>query len=357
MGVFASGMQAEIALNKLKSGKPANLSYAQVSNLIINLADAKRNLSSDLYAQVFKLWEVFQSNNTKVSLNSMDDYYLMAIEVIKQFDRIAPYEKYSGANGYESSLLIDAIRSNNTNERFKEDLSTPSTYKQSSSNKICRKCGNRLLAQDIYCGKCGTKYEIVSPIVERGSDDLIQEILDNIEVDTGTLYNQPEYKMLYTLEHQVLPELFFNNPIQVASGIGLNSEKLYYFFSGAYDYAGIKHVYAKDDYKSICIPFYNKIIQEVMVLPDPTNIPLCKQIVIFHDFEKKDKLAYYTVEKTFEGFVLCAWMENGIHANMGPINLQNVYDITLQYYCSGYNLDNNEMIRRLPSGLKRYFMY
>ena len=42
-----------------------------------------------------------------------EGYLQQAIEIIKRFDAIAPYEKYSGGNETEFSFLMDDIRSKN----------------------------------------------------------------------------------------------------------------------------------------------------------------------------------------------------------------------------------------------------
>lgn len=108
MGVF-SGIQAMKSVSKLKSGGTAKLSLAQVSNLIINLPDAQKKLSPAQFNSVYALFREFQKCKTKHEVD-LSGYYAMAVDIIKKFDKIAPYEKYSGGNELEFSFLMDEIR-------------------------------------------------------------------------------------------------------------------------------------------------------------------------------------------------------------------------------------------------------
>lgn len=109
MGLF-SAISALTAIRKLKMGKSAKLSLAQIADGIINLQDAYKKLPSEEFQRVYDLYKAFQGAKTKLELHSMDDYYLYAIDIIKKFDKIAPYELYSGGNELEFSLFMDEIR-------------------------------------------------------------------------------------------------------------------------------------------------------------------------------------------------------------------------------------------------------
>ncbi len=223
--------------------------------------------------------------------------------------------------------------------------------------RSCAKCGAVLLADDSYCGKCGTKYEDNKNSVIKSENALKQKVEADIAADAGNTYSKKEHDLLYAIEHQVLRDMFFSNPVQVAAGIAYDQEKLYTLFSGMYSQQGIRHTYAKADYRTTMVPFYNKIVQQIITLPDPPSVPLCKKIIIFLEMDTFDKLAYYTVERTFGGFVLCAWTKDGAHLNMGPIDPQSADLTTLQYYCDANGLNAANMIKRLPEKIKRQVGY
>ena len=120
MSIF-SDYRALSELKKLKKGEIANLSISQIVNIIINLLDAKKNLSQEQYKNVHMLYNEYRKCNTKLQL-TMNGYLNIAIKLIKSFDRIAPYEKYSGGNELEFSFMMQDIRSEVNSQNIKEEL-------------------------------------------------------------------------------------------------------------------------------------------------------------------------------------------------------------------------------------------
>lgn len=114
MGII-SGIQAISGVQKIKNGGMAKLSISQVTSLIINLPDAQKNLSKEEYNGVYSLFRQMEKCTTKMPMN-MDLYLDTAVKIIKQFDEIAPYEKYSGGNEIEFSFLMAEIRGKNYEE-------------------------------------------------------------------------------------------------------------------------------------------------------------------------------------------------------------------------------------------------
>lgn len=112
MGII-SGIQAMIAVQKLKKGKTARLSVSQITNLIINLPDAQRELTKQQFNEVCSLYFELNKCRTKHQVD-LYSYYDIAVDIIKRFDNIAPYEKYSGGNETEFSLFMDIIRDENS---------------------------------------------------------------------------------------------------------------------------------------------------------------------------------------------------------------------------------------------------
>lgn len=122
MGLF-DGFKAMKEVNKIKKGGKGNLSIAQITNLIINLPDAKAKLSSEEFNQIYNLFNELQKCNTKMELDK-EEYYNTAADIITKFDKIAPYEKYGGGNELEYSFMMDEIHRNEEKkiEKVKEIL-------------------------------------------------------------------------------------------------------------------------------------------------------------------------------------------------------------------------------------------
>ncbi|MBQ4610498.1 MAG: hypothetical protein IJB30_02065 [Clostridia bacterium] len=108
MGLF-DGINAMKEFAKIKAGKTARLSISQITSMITNMPDARKNLKKSEFEAVHALYDELKKCNTKFEMN-MDAYMDAAIKIIKRFDAIAPYEKYSGGNEMEFSFLMEEIR-------------------------------------------------------------------------------------------------------------------------------------------------------------------------------------------------------------------------------------------------------
>ena len=117
MGLI-SDILAILSVQKIKSGGIAKLSTAQIVNLIINLPDAHANLSAEEYSQIHDLYKGMRKCTTKIPMD-MNFYCDTAIKIILEFDKIAPYEKYSGGNEIEFSFMMADIYGKN-HERIRE---------------------------------------------------------------------------------------------------------------------------------------------------------------------------------------------------------------------------------------------
>lgn len=110
---FAMGIIADIKaikdVAKIKSGGTAKLSISQITCLITNMPDAQKNLSKSEFEAVYALYKELRKCKTKMVMDKRG-YIDTAIKIIKKFDAIAPYEKYSGGNELEFSFLMDDIR-------------------------------------------------------------------------------------------------------------------------------------------------------------------------------------------------------------------------------------------------------
>ena len=109
MGLF-SDLKAMNDLQQIKHGGVGKLSLSQITCFIVNMPDAKKNLSAKEYDSIYGLYKKLRKCTTKMAMD-MKGYTDTAVEIIKMFDRIAPYEKYSGANEIEISFMMNEIRS------------------------------------------------------------------------------------------------------------------------------------------------------------------------------------------------------------------------------------------------------
>lgn len=109
MGLF-DDIKALSSVQKIKNGSAGEyLSIRQVVNMIINLQDAKKNLPDAQYKEVYALFTEFRKCKTKIPMNAQT-YLYTCVKLIREFDKIAPYEKYSGGNEIETGFMMDAIR-------------------------------------------------------------------------------------------------------------------------------------------------------------------------------------------------------------------------------------------------------
>lgn len=116
MGIISS-IKAMNDIQKLKSGGVVQLSIGQITELITNMLDARKNLTPEQYYRVYDLFTKLKKCNTKIEMD-LDEYYRTCVDIIKKFDKIAPYEKYSGGNELEFSFLMDDIRKDDSEEEI-----------------------------------------------------------------------------------------------------------------------------------------------------------------------------------------------------------------------------------------------
>lgn len=108
MGLLAD-FKAVKDVQRIKAGGTAKLSIAQITNLIVNLPDAEKNLPAQEFKSIYALYGELRKCTTKMEMD-MNGYLGTVVDIIKRFDVIAPYEKYSGGNELELSFLMNEIR-------------------------------------------------------------------------------------------------------------------------------------------------------------------------------------------------------------------------------------------------------
>ena len=104
--------RAEEDIQRIKLlGGTAELSIAQITYLIINLQDAQQNLTGQQFAEVYSIFQEMQRYTAKIKMD-FNGYLDTAVKIIRRFDEVAPYEKYSGNDEDECALMMEDIRSN-----------------------------------------------------------------------------------------------------------------------------------------------------------------------------------------------------------------------------------------------------
>lgn len=108
MGIF-SDVSALIKVQKIKKGGTEKLSIGQITNLIINLPDAQKHTSEAEFQQIYALYQRLRQCRTKLETD-FEGYLKTAVKIIALFDRIAPYEQYSGGDPIETAFLMSEVR-------------------------------------------------------------------------------------------------------------------------------------------------------------------------------------------------------------------------------------------------------
>lgn len=120
MGII-SDFKAMKDVSKIKAGGTAKLSISQITGLIVNLPDAQKNLSPREFNEVYNFFRRLRTCKTKIKMD-IDGYLKQAIEIVKRFDAIAPYQKYSGGNELEFSFLMNDLRSQESTINTSNDV-------------------------------------------------------------------------------------------------------------------------------------------------------------------------------------------------------------------------------------------
>lgn len=106
---FFTEFQVIRAVEKLKEGIDQSLSKSQIVNLLVNMREAKRKLDPNEFAVVNTLFLSYNDEKEKKTMNALA-YIRVISEMISSFDKIAPFEKYSGMSELKRRTLIEEVK-------------------------------------------------------------------------------------------------------------------------------------------------------------------------------------------------------------------------------------------------------
>ncbi len=205
MGILAD-IKAIKDVQKLKNGEIVKLSISQITGLITNMTDAKKNLEPKKFQDIYKLFTELRTCNTKMEMN-LEEYYRTAKDIIKRFDIISPYEKYSGGNEFEFSFLMNEIRNENDSKR---NIVTDLSQEDKEYTKVIMRSG--MIDQD----EANDFIQILHIYVTEGKDKTLEnfEILkDKIIEKSGAIESIKKISFLLGLlnSNGIIDEYEMNN--------------------------------------------------------------------------------------------------------------------------------------------------
>lgn len=121
---FRSITRIQEKYERLNTGNQrVEFSHFEIVDLLINLSDAQRNLTNNQYMEVLNKYNSYRYDTELHSMNLAEYQAYAGNVVVRGFNQIAPYEKYSGQDEEETKKLIDEI-----NEGYEENLEMVKKY-------------------------------------------------------------------------------------------------------------------------------------------------------------------------------------------------------------------------------------
>ena len=148
MGLI-SGACALVQIARIRKGKLGKLSISQITQMIVNMPDARKNLDNATFEKVCDIYK--QLRKCKVKRNiTPSEYISVATCIVRLFHSQAPYEKFSGADPAETASMLEEIRQTSEleNRDFEYFLERVQLEAARSKN---RKAVMRLLLSALFC--------------------------------------------------------------------------------------------------------------------------------------------------------------------------------------------------------------
>lgn len=173
--MFFAGLDAMRKIRKIRRGGFCKLSVAQISTLIVNMPDAKKNLPPEQFTRIEGLFLLYQQKTKKHRYN-LEQYLEKAADIIARFNAFAPYEQYSGAGEAESLLLVQSLGWFDK-QKYLDDIQKKSE-ELAALNDCIAQLEDTLMTARRALSDCPPKYEMTR-LASRG--ELPQDVLDAYE--------------------------------------------------------------------------------------------------------------------------------------------------------------------------------
>ena len=154
----------------------------------------------------------------------------------------------------------------------------------------------------------------------------------------------------YTLEHEILPNMFYKNKSDMFNAILDKGGK---FFSDLYLIYGpvTDIVYTENDFKisaKRCMSDNKMLYFLVVDMPEPTMPLLCQRVYFCCEVES-EFVRYYTSELGENGsYLMCSWNKHHIHTNYDTApedeeqEFRRIGNIFLKYILNNKKSNKNE---------------
>lgn len=110
-----SGASAATSMMLLQKGERAKMSNAQIALLVIDMAWAKKKLEKDQYKKMKKLYAEVQKETDR-ELVDMNEFVDKAVDIVKRFETIAPYEMFCGNEKDSYAPIMKQLREGGQDE-------------------------------------------------------------------------------------------------------------------------------------------------------------------------------------------------------------------------------------------------
>ena len=221
MGLL-DGLKAMKAAQTIKNGGEADLSYAMLVSILINLPDAKKKLTDAQFREVHSLYNKFQTCTTKMHMNQ-DAYLSACLEIIGKFDEIAPYQLYSGGSEFETSLMMDEVRKAKSEKSISDYNSKRSDYVDYVISEFKKFAGFSLREE-----KVAELIDILNDFDKVGKEETLRRFDENLTK-----------AMPYILIDGRTPEGEPENVVEVTRKVIFDSNLIASFFCGLLNANGI----------------------------------------------------------------------------------------------------------------------
>lgn len=137
------------------------------------------------------------------------------------------------------------------------------------------------------------------------------------------------YKVLYSLEHRLLPQWFYKDQRAFVDAIVSDPTMIYRIVSDLLKQENEENPYTEDAFSSMRYKLTDDVLALKVSFPKPEMEPLCYCAYLIFD-KSCNKLMYFTIEKTSEpdvDAVVCSWNKDSQHMNFGSCSFEEYGDL------------------------------